>query len=86
VEQGLILKKEAEKSTYINEPDARKPLVVSVSQRSTGRIDTLQSGLQFDNIKPILESVIFKCISRLNDLLFQGGDDRVLRNRKSRPF
>jgi hypothetical protein len=31
---GLILKWEAEKSTYHNEFDVRKPLVVSTSERS----------------------------------------------------
>jgi hypothetical protein len=37
VKQGLILEKEAErKSTYPNELDVRKPLVVSISQRSEG--------------------------------------------------
>jgi hypothetical protein len=30
----LILEKEAEKSTYLSELDVRKPLVVSISQRS----------------------------------------------------
>jgi hypothetical protein len=30
----LILEKEAEISTYLNELDVRKPLVVSISQRS----------------------------------------------------
>jgi electron transfer flavoprotein alpha/beta subunit len=34
VKQGLILEQEAEKSTYLNELDAREPLVVSISQRS----------------------------------------------------
>ncbi len=33
VKQGLILEQEAEKSTYLNELDVRKPLVVSISQR-----------------------------------------------------
>jgi electron transfer flavoprotein alpha/beta subunit len=34
VKQGLILEQEAEKSTYLNELDVRKPLVISISQRS----------------------------------------------------
>jgi hypothetical protein len=34
VKQGLILEKEGEKSTYLNELDVRKPLVVSILQRS----------------------------------------------------
>ncbi len=39
------------------------------------RAETVQPGLEFDNIKPGLESGIFKCISWQNGLLF-GGDDR----------
>jgi hypothetical protein len=34
VKQGVILEKEAEESTYLNELNVRKPLVVSISQRS----------------------------------------------------
>jgi hypothetical protein len=34
VKQWLILEKEAENSTYLNELDVRKPLVVFISQRS----------------------------------------------------
>jgi hypothetical protein len=35
VKQGLILQQEAEKSTYLNELNVKKkPLVVSISQRS----------------------------------------------------
>jgi hypothetical protein len=34
VKQGLILEYEAGKRTYLNELDVRKPLVVSISQRS----------------------------------------------------
>jgi hypothetical protein len=34
VKQGFILLYKAEKSTYLNELDVRKPLVVSVSQRN----------------------------------------------------
>jgi hypothetical protein len=34
VKQGLILEQEAEKSTYLNELDVRKPFVASISQRS----------------------------------------------------
>jgi hypothetical protein len=34
VKQGLILEEEAEESIYLNELDVRKPLVVSISQRS----------------------------------------------------
>jgi hypothetical protein len=34
VEQWLILEKEAEESTHLNELDIKKPLVVTISQRS----------------------------------------------------
>jgi hypothetical protein len=34
VKQGLILGHEAEESTNLNELDVRKPLVVSISQKS----------------------------------------------------
>jgi hypothetical protein len=34
VKQGLILEEEAEKSTYVNELDVRKSLIVSISHRS----------------------------------------------------
>jgi hypothetical protein len=34
VKHGLIQEYEAEESTYLNDLDARKPLVVSISQRS----------------------------------------------------
>jgi hypothetical protein len=34
VKQGLILEQDAEESFYLNELDVRKPLVVSISQRS----------------------------------------------------
>ncbi len=36
---------------------------------------SLTPGLELDSFKPLPERSIFKCISRLNDLLF-GGDDR----------
>ncbi len=47
VKQGLILEEEAEKSTYLNELDVRKPLVVSISHRSEEL--RLQPGLEYDN-------------------------------------
>jgi hypothetical protein len=34
VKPGLILEWEAEKSTYLNELNVRKPMVVSISHRS----------------------------------------------------
>jgi hypothetical protein len=34
VKQWSTLEQKAEKSTYLNELDVRKPLVVSISQRS----------------------------------------------------
>jgi hypothetical protein len=34
VKQGSILQQEDEKSTHLNELDVKKPLVVSISQRS----------------------------------------------------
>jgi hypothetical protein len=34
VEQGLLVEYEAGKSSYLNELDVRKPLVVSISQSS----------------------------------------------------
>jgi hypothetical protein len=34
VKHELFLELKAEKSTYLNEPDARKPLVISISGRS----------------------------------------------------
>jgi hypothetical protein len=40
-----------------------------------GRAETLQHGLEFDNLKPLLKSCIFKSISWLNGSFF-GGDDR----------
>jgi hypothetical protein len=39
------------------------------------RAETRQPGLEFDNIKPRLESGIFKCISWLNGSFF-GDDDQ----------
>ncbi len=62
------------KSTYQNELDDRKPLVVSISQRSEElRLHNL-AGLEFDNFKPRLERDIFKCISWLNGSFFGGRD------------
>jgi hypothetical protein len=56
------------KSTHPYELDVRKPLVVSISQRSQEL--RLQPGLEFDNIKPRLKSGIFKCICWLNGSFF----------------
>ncbi len=50
--------------------DARKSLVVSISHKKNWRADTLQPGLEFDNSKPRLKSVIFICISWLNGSFF----------------
>jgi hypothetical protein len=57
VKQGLILEKEAEKMTYLNELDVRKRLVVSIAQRS--------EELRLCQIPP-RERGIFKYISWLN--------------------
>ncbi len=74
VKQGLILEEEAKKSTYLNELDVRKPLVVSIAQGKE-EVRLYNSGLEFDNIKSRLKSSIFKCISWLIGSFF-GGDDR----------
>ncbi len=73
VKQGLILEWEAEKSTYLNELDVRKPSLVSISKRSEelSRYNLVQNL----TIKSLLESSTFKCISWLNGSFF-GGDDR----------
>jgi hypothetical protein len=58
----------------LNELVVRKPLVVSISQRSEElRLYNLILNLTISN--PRLESGIFKCISWLNGSFF-GGDDR----------
>jgi hypothetical protein len=54
----------------MNELNVRKPLAVSISQRSEEL--RLQPGLEFDNFKPRLESGILKCISWLNGSFFWG--------------
>jgi hypothetical protein len=77
-EIGVILEKEAEKSTDPNELDVRKPMVVSPLQRSE-ELRLYNLGLEFDNFKPWLESVTFKCISWLNRLLFKGDDRGFLK-------
>ncbi len=59
------------KSSYPNELDVRKPSVVSVSQ-NIWRAKTLQSYLEFDNLKPRLDSCIFKSISGMNGSIFEG--------------
>jgi hypothetical protein len=64
VKHGLILEQEAEKRTYLNELNVRKPLVVSTSQKREKL--RLQLGFEFDNLEPRLKSGIFKCISWLN--------------------
>jgi hypothetical protein len=61
---------EAGNGTYLNELDARKPLVVSISQKSEElRLHNLD--LEFDNFKPWPKSSIFKCISCLNSSLLR---------------
>jgi hypothetical protein len=56
----------------LNLLDVRKPLVVSISQRSEA---LRRHDLGFGNFKPQLKSGIFKCISWLNGSFFFGGDD-----------
>ncbi len=68
------------KNTWLNELYVRKPLVVSISQRS----EELRPGLEFDNFKPRLKSCIFKSISWLNGSFF-GVLIWVFWKRKSRP-
>jgi hypothetical protein len=70
VKPGLILEQEAEKSTYLIELDARKPLVVSISQRSEELI--FYNLVLFDNFKPRIKSSIVKSISWLNGSFFGG--------------
>jgi hypothetical protein len=41
---------------------------------------TLQPGLEFDNVKPQLESGIFKCTSWLNGSFFEGDDRGFLKD------
>jgi hypothetical protein len=56
VKQGFILKQEADKSTYLNGLDARKPLVVYISQRSKElRLYNLAESLTISN--PVLKVV-----------------------------
>ncbi len=58
VKQGLILEWEAERCTNLKELNVRKPLVVSISQRSE-ELKTLQPSLEFDNFKPRHKISIF---------------------------
>ncbi len=69
-----ILEKEDEISLCLSDLVVRKTLVVSVSQKKGGAT-TLSPGLQFDNFKSRLKSVILRCISWLNGS-FLGGNDR----------
>jgi hypothetical protein len=43
------------------------------------RAETLQPGLEFDNLKPRLKSGTFKCISLLNSSFFSGDDRGLLK-------
>jgi hypothetical protein len=52
------------KSTHLNEPEVRKPLVDFISQKSEEL--RLQQGLEYDNLKPPLSSGIFKCMFGLH--------------------
>jgi hypothetical protein len=63
-ETGVDLGIRSWNSTYPNELDVGKQLVVSISQRSEEL--RLQPGLKFVNFEPPLESFIFKCFSWLN--------------------
>jgi hypothetical protein len=71
VKQELILEEEAGRSTYLNELNARRPLVVSISQRSEKlRLYHLVWNLKISN--PGLKRGIFKYISSLNGSIFMG--------------
>jgi hypothetical protein len=72
VKQGLILGEQAEKSTFLNEHDAGRLLVVYSSVQRCEELRLFFPGLEFDNLKPLLRSGIFKCISRLNGSFFGG--------------
>jgi hypothetical protein len=73
-QQELILKKEAEKiPLFIFQLHVRNPLVVSNSQRNEEQRLTTGSEKN-ENLEPMLNSGIFKCISWLNGSFF-GGDD-----------
>jgi hypothetical protein len=83
VKRGLILEKEAGKSTYLYELNVRKLLVVSISQRSKEL--RLQPALEFEIFKPWLESIFFKCISWLNgSFLWSNGQGFGKRVKESR--
>jgi hypothetical protein len=57
------MKKEAH---FMIDFDMRKPLVVSILQRS----ETLQPGLEFDNSIPLFEGGFFECISCISNRFF----------------
>jgi hypothetical protein len=70
---GLILVRDAEKRTFLNELDVRNSGGIYFTQKR--RAETLQAGFDFDNFKPRLTSDIFKYISLLSGSLL-GGDYR----------
>ncbi len=70
----LILTNEARR-TYLNELDARKPLVLSIPQRSKD-LRLHNSSLDFNDFNPLLKSCIFKCIFWLKGSFFFWGDNR----------
>jgi hypothetical protein len=71
----LILKYEAEKNRLSYWARFQKA-IGGIYFAMRWRAETLQPGLEFEIIKPRLESGIFKYISWLNALVFFGGDDR----------
>jgi hypothetical protein len=76
-EPGVNLGIRSWKSTRLIELDVRKPLVISISERSEEL--TLQPALAFDNLNPRLKSGIFKCISWLNGSLSERHDRDFLK-------
>jgi hypothetical protein len=62
VRQWLIHEYEAEKSSWLNELDVRKPFEESITQRSED-LRLYNVVPVFDDFKPLLNSGIFKCTS-----------------------
>ncbi len=59
------------KSTYQNQLNGRRPLVIYISQTSE-ELRLYERGLEFDSLKPLLNSCIFKGMCWLNGSFFRG--------------
>jgi hypothetical protein len=70
VKQGLTLGSEAERSTFLDELNVRKPLVLSITQGYEKL--RLYTRVKFDNFKLRLESGVFKRISLLKGSFIYG--------------